>query len=212
MVTTPNGIADNGFGFVTRFGAVRGLDASGGSYSETWAEGDKLYLSSTTPGAITNVSPSSNLSVLVGIVINNSATVGVIGIDPRNPIDTTATLGTSNLVAPTQDAVKTYVDTAVTKQAAIEAFTLNDTTPSVSTKASLYTFTIDSALTVTDFDDGVAGQEITVTNPTGAFNVTIDDGANILLNGTADMVLTINDTLTLIYNGSVWIEIARSVR
>jgi hypothetical protein len=116
MVTTPGGIPNNGFGYVARFGAVRGVNASGTPESETWAEGDKLYLSTTTPGALTNIPPVGGttdiFSVLVGLVVNNSATVGVIGVDPRNPLAVNTLLGTSDRVAPSQNAVQKYVDSA----------------------------------------------------------------------------------------------------
>lgn len=111
LVTTASGIAHNGFGFVARFGAVRGLDASGTPVSETWDEGELLYLSATTPGTLSNSAPGTpHFTVEMGVVVNNSATVGVIGVDPKMPHAADVALGTSDLVGPTQGAVKAYVD------------------------------------------------------------------------------------------------------
>jgi hypothetical protein len=64
-------IADNSFGYVTSFGLVRGLNATGTPYSETWSDGDLLYFDPSTPGAWTNVQPQApNISVPVAVVIN----------------------------------------------------------------------------------------------------------------------------------------------
>lgn len=41
--------------------------------------------------------------------------------------------------------------------------------------------------------------------------ITITDTGNIILAGSADFVLdSVNDTITLIYNGSKWLELSRS--
>lgn len=62
-------IALNGFGRVTAFGIVRGIDTSGSSYSETWADGDTIWYNPTT-GNPTNVKPSApNIKVQVGVLI-----------------------------------------------------------------------------------------------------------------------------------------------
>lgn len=50
-------IADQGFGYVTAFGIVRGIDTTGMPYGEVWADGDLLYISATTPGAWTKTRP-----------------------------------------------------------------------------------------------------------------------------------------------------------
>ena len=113
MVTTPAGIANNGFGFATRFGAVRGLDADGSVAGETWNDGDLLYLSASTPGGLTKTPPGTpHFTVEVGLVVNNNGSQGVVGIDPKMPHAADTSLGTSDLTGPTQGAVKTYVDTA----------------------------------------------------------------------------------------------------
>lgn len=66
-------IAVNGQGFITTFGQVRGLDTS------AFNEGDILYLSPTTPGAITNVKPvAPDHMVLVGYCVKKSAGNGEI--------------------------------------------------------------------------------------------------------------------------------------
>lgn len=66
-----------------------------------------------------------------------------------------------------------------------------------------------SSTTVTDIVNGAAGQEITLIF--GNANATISNTATVKLAGGVNFVSTANDTLTLIYSGSVWYEKARSL-
>ena len=69
--------ANNEFGYVTSFGKVRQLNTSG------YAEGDLLWLSHTTPGALTNVEPALPVcSVLVAAVTRSHGTQGTIFVRP----------------------------------------------------------------------------------------------------------------------------------
>jgi hypothetical protein len=67
----------NEFGYVTSFGKVRSLDTL------AYTEGDLLWLSSTTPGALTNVEPAKPAcSVLVAAVTRSHQTQGTIFVRP----------------------------------------------------------------------------------------------------------------------------------
>jgi len=56
-------------GFVTTSGQVREINTTGSLQGESWNDGDILYLSSTTAGAITKVRPSApNKVVVLGFV------------------------------------------------------------------------------------------------------------------------------------------------
>ena len=56
-------------GFITISGQVRGINTTGTLQGETWADGDVLYLSPTTPGHLTNVKPQApQHTVIVGYV------------------------------------------------------------------------------------------------------------------------------------------------
>ena len=69
-------------GYVYEFGLVRGIDTTGTPYSETWADGDILYVSPTTAGGLTKVKPTEpNLKIQVAIVIDADAN-GSIFIRP----------------------------------------------------------------------------------------------------------------------------------
>ena len=64
-------IPNNGFGYITSFGKVRGFNTSGAPYSETWADGDIIYFSPIVAGGWTNVLPAApNLDLPVAVVLN----------------------------------------------------------------------------------------------------------------------------------------------
>jgi hypothetical protein len=64
-------IANNDFGYITHFGAVRGFNTTGTPYGQVWNDGDLLYFSATTPGAWTNVQPQAPaINVPVAVVLN----------------------------------------------------------------------------------------------------------------------------------------------
>ena len=76
MGVTTQTVAKNGFGYVTTFGLVRGLDTSGAPYGETWVDGDLLYFSPTAPGAWTKVKPAAPALHIPVAVVVNAATGG----------------------------------------------------------------------------------------------------------------------------------------
>ena len=78
-------INNNQQGFVTTSGLVRGINTTGSLQSETWADGDIVYLSPTTAGRITNVKPSApNHLVIIGYVVSAHATQGSIFVKVDN--------------------------------------------------------------------------------------------------------------------------------
>lgn len=77
VVTEP--LALNGQGFITVFGTVRGLNTN------AFTEGDVLYLSPTTPGAVTNVKPvAPQHLVTIGYVEKKSGGNGEIFVKIDN--------------------------------------------------------------------------------------------------------------------------------
>jgi hypothetical protein len=72
-------INNNQEGFITTIGLVRDINTTGSLQGETWIDGDVLYLSSTTPGHLTNILPiSPNHKIIVGYVVRAHATQGSI--------------------------------------------------------------------------------------------------------------------------------------
>lgn len=63
-------IATNQEGFIMTVGNLEGINTTGSLQGETWADGDVLYLSPTTAGALTNIKPTGATGhiVVVGYV------------------------------------------------------------------------------------------------------------------------------------------------
>ena len=78
-------IANNQEGFITTSGLVRGVNTTGSLQSETWVDGDILYLSPTTAGNITNIKPvAPNHLIIIGYVVNAHITQGTIFVKVDN--------------------------------------------------------------------------------------------------------------------------------
>lgn len=76
-------IIDGDDGYVTEFGLVRGIDASGSPYGETWSDGDVLYVSPTVSGGLTNIEPQApDLKIVIALVVSNDSTNGSIFVRP----------------------------------------------------------------------------------------------------------------------------------
>ena len=72
-------ILNNQDGFITTSGLVRNINTTGSLQSETWADGDIIYLSPTTAGNITNIKPiAPNRIIILGYVVYAHITQGTI--------------------------------------------------------------------------------------------------------------------------------------
>jgi hypothetical protein len=78
-------IANNQEGFITTSGLVRGINTSGSLQSETWVDGDIVYLSPTTAGNLTNIKPiAPNHLIIIGYVVSAHITQGTIFVKVDN--------------------------------------------------------------------------------------------------------------------------------
>jgi hypothetical protein len=78
-------INNNQEGFITTSGLIRNVNTTGSLQSETWADGDILYLSPTTAGRVTKVKPTApNHLVIIGYVVSAHATQGSIFVKVDN--------------------------------------------------------------------------------------------------------------------------------
>jgi hypothetical protein len=78
-------IANNQDGFITTSGVINGIDTTGDLQLEDWNDGDVLYLSPTTPGAITKVKPvAPQHTIIVGFVVYAHKTQGKIFVKVDN--------------------------------------------------------------------------------------------------------------------------------
>jgi len=76
-------ISDNGSGVIITQGLLRGIDTN------AFNAGDTLYLSATTPGALTNVRPTAPLhGVRIGYVVKKAGVAdGIIFVDVQNGLE-----------------------------------------------------------------------------------------------------------------------------
>jgi hypothetical protein len=111
-VATEN-IALNGFGRVTSFGVVRGINTTGSAFGETWADDDVIWYNPVT-GNPTKVKPSApNIKFQIGTVI--SAGSGGSGSFQVALVQGTALGGTDSnvqLSSPTAAQLLTYSTTS----------------------------------------------------------------------------------------------------
>lgn len=84
-IVTEN-IDNNQEGFITTVGTVREINTTGSLQGETWVDGDVLYLSTSTAGAITNVKPNATQGhiVVIGYVEYAHAIHGKIYVKVMN--------------------------------------------------------------------------------------------------------------------------------
>jgi hypothetical protein len=105
-------INNNQEGFITTSGLVRGINTTGSLQSETWADGDIVYLSPTTAGRITNIKPTApNHIVIIGYVIHSHITQGSIFVKVDNgyELEELHNVTSTNYTTPIDtDSVLTY--------------------------------------------------------------------------------------------------------
>jgi hypothetical protein len=78
-------IDNNQEGMIYVVGEIDGINTTGSLQSETWADGDVLYLSPTTAGRITNVKPTAPQHlVVIGYVVYAHANQGKIYVKVNN--------------------------------------------------------------------------------------------------------------------------------
>ena len=73
-------IANNGWGYISSFGEVRGFDTTGSSAGETWANGDILYYNPAVTGGLTKtipVAPNAKVQVCAVVYAASNGTIFV---------------------------------------------------------------------------------------------------------------------------------------
>ena len=103
-----------------------------------------------------------------------------------------------------------YIYTRAETYSPVYIFEDADTTPSVE-NGWIFKTNNSAAKNITDFDDGVAGQIITIIGADSG-KTTIKHNANYInLEGGTDFTPADNDVIQLIYDGTDWNEVCRSV-
>tara|TARA_Y100001963_G_scaffold129697_1_gene185245 strand:- start:231 stop:794 length:564 start_codon:yes stop_codon:yes gene_type:complete len=91
----------------------------------------------------------------------------------------------------------------------IKTFTARDTTPSVK-NGHLFKTANDRGISITEFDDGAAGQQITIIIKDGNTGFT-HDRSKLFLNGGNNVLRFVSgDTISFVYDGTTWYETHRS--
>ena len=164
-------IATNQEGFILTVGQLEGINTTGSLQGETWADGDVLYLSPTTAGALTNIKPTGATGhiVVIGYVEYAHANNGKIYVKIMNGWELDE-LHNVYISSPANNNVLTYtsatdiwenktVATALgyTPVPATRSLTINGTTQDLSADR---TFTIATGLTVgtTPITSGTVGR------------------------------------------------------
>lgn len=82
-----NDINNGDDGNAISFGEIRGIATDGSNYSESWLDGDILYVSPSTAGALTNIQPDApDYAIPVAAVIKAHATNGTLFVRPTFPM------------------------------------------------------------------------------------------------------------------------------
>jgi len=102
-------IATNQEGFIMTVGNLEEINTTGSLQGETWADGDVLYLSPTTPGALTNIKPTGLTGhiVVMGYVEYSHAIHGKIYVKIMNGWELDE-LHNVYISSPTNNEVLTY--------------------------------------------------------------------------------------------------------
>lgn len=101
-------IAINTVGKIVVFGIANDLNTN------SFSDGDILYLSASVAGGLTTTPPASpNFVTRVGVVEHAHSTQGKILVNTGATLANDNALGTIQIAPPTQNAVKSYVDTGL---------------------------------------------------------------------------------------------------
>jgi hypothetical protein len=129
-------IANNTNGKITILGIVNDLNTS------AFSDGQQVYLSASTAGALTATPPTSpNFVTFVGYILHSHVSQGKLLVACDRAMANDNNLGTSQIVFPSQNAVKTYVDTGLATKANLSGatFTGNVQVPQINTSKQTLT-------------------------------------------------------------------------
>lgn len=185
-------IAVNQEGFIVSDGPLTGINTTGSLQGETWNDGDLLYLSPTTFGAITNVKPSAPFhEVRVGYVEYAHAVNGKIfvKIDNGYELEELHNVAINSLTVANKDILQYNSSTALwenVKQPIEIQAAASDETTALTAGTAKVTFRLPVAFTLT----GVRASLTTAQTSGSIFTVDINQNGSSVL-GTK---LTIDNT------------------
>lgn len=179
-------------GFITSVGLIEDINTTGSLQGETWADGDILYLSPTTFGAITNIKPvAPDHTVIVGYVEYAHAIQGKIYVKIDNGYEldelhnvkiTNGTLANNNVLTYTS-ATQIWENKPLPAEIQVAC---SDETTAITAGANKVTFRMPHAMTVTS----VRASLTTAQTSGSIFTVDINEGGTSILS----TKLTIDNT------------------
>jgi hypothetical protein len=186
-------IATNQEGFILTVGQLEEVNTTGSLQSETWADGDVLYLSPTTPGAITNIKPTGATGhiVIIGYVEYAHAVHGKIYVkimngweldELHNVYINTGTL-VNNQVLTYESSTQLWKNKSIPCDIQLAA---SDETTALTAGTAKVTFRMPYAMTVT----AVRASLTTAQTSGSIFTVDINEGGTSILS----TKLTIDNT------------------
>ncbi len=203
-------------GFITTMGYVRGIKTNytgTGIWGTTWEEGDRLYVSKTDAGVLTNIEPAvphhSDIVGTVGIIHGNVGSI-LITIQKHQSLEEMADVDGTPLTASGQllvwDNEKGYFDFDKN---------INDyVKPTLSTKTSNYQivssdFTIlvnaiNNAITITLPEVSVSGKVYNIKCIDDTNLVDIDPNGNNIDGDSNNFQLIKHETVTIQSDGTNW--------
>jgi len=155
-------IANNQEGFINTSGLVRNLNTTGSLQSETWADGDILYLSPTTAGNVTNIKPiAPNHLIIIGYVISAHITQGTIFVKVDNgyELDELHNVSVNSLTLANNDVLTYESSSSLWKN---KPFTFIPNVQSVTSAATVTPTTLNDEVVIT-----AQAVALALANPTG---------------------------------------------
>ena len=146
-------IATNQEGFIMTVGNLEEINTTGSLQGETWVDGDVLYLSPTTPGALTNIKPTGLTGhiVVMGYVEYSHAIHGKIYVKIMNGWELDE-LHNVYISSPTNNEVLTYESsTSLWKNKTVATalgYTPVPTTRSLTINGTTYDLSADRTWTI----------------------------------------------------------------
>ena len=206
-------IVSGSFGYVTTFGAVRGVPTDGAAESETWIDGTVLYASPTVAGQLTNVIPvAPNQAISVAMVIVSHATNGTLYVRPSRGLHI-GELHDVHAPAPSEGDILKWATDRWVNSTPTASDLVSDTTPQLGGPLDTNAFQVRwskgadvasaSALTL-----GEDGNIFDITGTTAITSIgTLGVGTTVMLRATAALPLTHHAT-DLILLGGVSVTLA----
>lgn len=154
-------INNNQEGFITTSGLVRNINTTGSIQSETWADGDMLYLSGTVAGQLTNIKPTAPIhTVIMGYVVRAHITQGEIYVKVDNGYELDE-LHNVAITSPANNDVLQYDSTtSLWKNESLSSAGIQPTLSLTTTGTSGPATLVGSTLNIPQYSGGGGGSSI----------------------------------------------------